>query len=162
MSDTTKTPENVIPRRRGDDWQKPLSVPKPDVFNWREGDAVVFLDDRAFARIGAALSGARAVTAILMQHDLDRDNDERQEAALRLSNITTQGLFEALASCLELADLCATGGKPHGTTSALADDPEAEAMKQAARNASMSMDNRSAHARVEQLDKGRAARKGAA
>ena len=153
MTGTTKTPENVIPRRRGDDWQKPLSVPKPDVFNWREGDAVVFLDDRAFARIGAALNGARTITAILMQHDLDRDNDEGQEAGLKLSDITTHGLFEALASCLELADLCATGGKPHGTTSALADDPEAEAMKQAARNASMSMDNRSARARVELLDK---------
>lgn len=153
MSDTTKNPENVIPRRRGDDWKKPLSVPYPDVFNWREGDAVAFLDDRACARFGAAMSGARAITAILMQHDLDRNNDEGQEAGLKLGEITTHGLFEALASCLELAEMQATGGKAYGTTTARAGDPEAQAMKQAAFNASASMDNRSARARVEQLDK---------
>lgn len=153
MSDTTNNPESVIPRRRASDWQRPMSVPHPNVFNVREGDAVAFLDDRAFARVGAALSGARAITAILMQHDLDRNNDEGQEPGLRLGEITTHGLFEALASCLELADLYATGGKPHGTTTAHAGDPEAEAMEQAARNASMSMDNRSARARVELLDK---------
>ncbi len=153
MSDTTKTPENVIPRRRGDDWKRPMSVPNPDVFNGREGEAVAFLDDRAYARVGAALSGARAVTAILMQHDLDRDNDERQEAGLKLSEITTHGLFEALASCLELAELQATCGQSYGTTTAQAKSPEAEAMRNAAFNASVSMDNRSARARVEQLDK---------
>ena len=164
MSDTTKTADAVIQKRRADDWKRPSSVPYPDVFNWREGDGVAFLDDRAFARVGAALSGARAITAILMQHDLDRDNDEGQEPGLRLGEITTHGLFEALASCLELAEMQATGGKAYGTTKARAGDPEAQAMKQAAFNASVSMDNRSARARVEQLDKqaARAAGRGAA
>ena len=153
MSDTTKTTESVIPRRRGDDWKKPLSVPYQDVFNVREGDAVAVLDDRAFARVGAALSGARAITAVLMQNSLDRYNDGGGEVNLRLGEVSEHGLFEALASCLELADMYATGGKPHGTTTAQAGDPEAQAMKQAAFNASVSMDNRSARARVEQLDK---------
>lgn len=164
MSDTTKNPDNITQRRRADDWKKPLSVPYQDVFDWREGDGVAFLDDRAFARIGAALSGARAITAILMQHDLDRNNDEGQEPGLRLGEITTHGLFEALASCLELAEIQATGGRAYGTTTARAGDPEAQAMKQAAFNASISMDNRSARARVEQLDKqaARAAGSGAA
>lgn len=164
MSATTKTTENVEQRRRGDDWKKPSSVPYPDVFNWREGEAVAFLDDRAFARFGAAMNGARAITAILMQHDLDRNNDENQEAGLKLGEIATNGLFEALASCLELAEMQATGGKAYGTTTARADDPEAQAMKQAAFNASVSMSNSSARARVEQLDKqaARAAGRGAA
>lgn len=161
MTDTTKTGESVIHHRRADDWKKRPSVPYPDVFNWREGDGVAFLDDRAYARVSAALNGARTLTAVLMQHDLDRNNDEGQEAGLKLSEITTHGLFEALASCLELAELQATSGNMYGTTTAQAKDPEAEAMRQAAFSASVSMDNRRARARVEQLDK-QAARRAAA
>ena len=153
MSDTTKNPENVVQRRRASDWQRPLSVPKQNAFGWSEGDSVAFLDDRAYARVGTALSGARSLVAVLMQNSLDRHNDEGQEVGLRLGEITEHGLFEALASCIELADMYATGGKTHGTTSAPADDPEAQIMKQAAFNASVSMGDRSARKRVELLDK---------
>ena len=164
MSDTTKTTKTVEQRRRADDWKKPSSVPYPDVFNVREGDAVAFLDDRACARVSAALNGARTLAAVLMQHDLDRNNDEWQEPGLRLGEITTHGLFEALASCLELAEMQAMGGKAYGTTKAQADDPEAEHMRKAAFNARIHQDDRSARARVEQLDKqaARAAGRGAA
>lgn len=164
MTDTTNTAENVTQRRRADDCKKRPSVPYPDVFNWRDGEAVAFINDMAYARIGAALNGARTLTAVLMQHDLDRSSDDDREGRLALCERTTHGLFEALASCLELAEMQATGGKAYGTTKARAGDPEAQAMKQAAFNASVSMDNRSARARVEQLDKqaARAAGRGAA
>lgn len=153
MSATTKTADAVIQKRRADDWKRPSSVPYPDVFNWREGECVAFLDDHAFARVGAALSGARAITAILMQHDLDRDNDEGQEPGLRLGEITTHGLFEALACCLDLAEIHATSGNSTWTTTAHADDPEAAHMRKAAMDARINQDDRSARARVEQLDK---------
>lgn len=156
--------DNMIPKRRADDWKKPSSVPYPDVFNVREGDAVAFLDDRAFARVGAALSGARAITAILMQHDLDRNNDEGQEPGLKLGEITTHGLFEALASCLELAEMQATSGNSTWTTTAAADGPEAEHMRKAAMDASIRQDDRSAAARVKMRAEqaARAAGRGAA
>lgn len=41
--------------------KKPLSVTKPDVFDWHEGDGVAFIGDRAMARVTAALSGARTI-----------------------------------------------------------------------------------------------------
>lgn len=164
MSDTTKSPENVIPRRRSDDWKRPMSVPRQDVFDWRDGENVAFIDDKGYARIGAALSGARAITAILMQHDLDRNNDEGQEPRLRLGEITTHGLFEALASCLELAEMQATSGNSTWTTTAAADGPEAKHMRQAATDARIHQDDRSAAARVKIRTEqaARAARKGAA
>lgn len=164
MSDTTKTSDAVIQKRRADDWKRPSSVPSQDVFNWRDGENVAFIDDKGYARIGAALSGARAITAILMQHDLDRNNDEGQEPGLRLGEITTHGLFEALASCLELAEIHATSGSSTWTTTAAADDPEAEHMRKAAMDARVRQDDRSAAARVKMRAEqaARAAGRGAA
>lgn len=164
MSDTTKNPENVIPRRHGDDWKKPRAVPHPDVFDWRDGDCVAFLDDKAHARVGAALNGARTIAAILMQHDLDRNNDEGQEAGLQLCERTTHGLFEALASCLETAEQHAILNGGTWTTTMSADDPEAAHLRKAAHDARMMRDARSEAAmvkyRAEQA--ARAAGKGAA
>ena len=162
MTATHKTDDNVIQRRRADDWKRPLSVPVQDAFDWREGDTVAFLDDRATARVGAALSGARTLVAILMQQDLDRHSDD-DEVHLRLGEITTQGLFEALASCLEVASLHATGGsKALWTTSLYSDDPEAQHLRRAARDASITEGNRRAAEHAEQLRRAQAAKKGAA
>ena len=146
-SATHKTDDNnVIQRRRADDWKRPVSVPHADVFDWRTGDGVAFLDDRAYARVGAALSGARAITAILMQQEVDRGTDDLRDAGLKLTEVTTHGLFEALASCLEVASLHATGGHPVGTTALCSDDPEAEHLRLAARDAYFSGLNRRAQA----------------
>lgn len=148
MTETTKNTENVMPSRRANDRKRPLSVPKPDVFNWREGDGVAFIDDMAYARIGAALNGARTIAAVLMQHDLDRNSDEGQDSGLTLTEITTYGLFEALASCIEMAEIHATWGNSAWTTTAGADDPEAKQMRKAAMDARIHRDDRSATARV--------------
>ena len=161
MSDTTNTAENVTQRRRADDLKKRPSVPYPDVFNWRDGEAVAFIDDMAYARIGAALNGARTLTAVLMQHDLDRSSDDDREGRLALCERTTHGLFEALASCLELAEIHVTSGRSTWTTTAHADEPEAEHMRKAAMDARINQDNRSAAARVK-IRATQAARRGAA
>ncbi len=160
MSETTKTAENVIPRRRATDWQQPLNVPNPDPFGWREGDEVAFMDDRAVARVSAALNGARTLVAVLMQHDMDRHDEDGN--GLALGERTTYGLFEALASCLELADMHATGGKPSWTTRMRADDPEADQLRQAAHGARRASEDRRAAERVAYLNRAKAAKKGAA
>ena len=162
MSDTTKTTENVIHRRRADDWKKPQSVTHPNPFGWREGDSVAFLDDRATARVSAALNGARTLTALLMQHDLDQRDEDGRANGLALEERTTYGLFEALASCLELADLHATGGRAMWTTWAHADEPEAGHMRRAAMDARISEDHRRATEHAALLNKAKAAKKGAA
>ena len=76
MSDTTKTPDNVIPKRRSSDWKKPSSVPRPDVFDWAAEPGVVVMEAPAVARVTAALSGARALLGVLFQHEMDRDEDD--------------------------------------------------------------------------------------
>ena len=165
MTDATKNPENVIPRRRASDWKKPPTVMKSDAFGWREGDGVAFLDHQAYARVGAALSGAHALVAILMQQDIDRSDTDGRDNALTLDGRTTLGLFEALASCIELAELHATGGKALWTTTAHADNAEAEHLRHAARDATISSGNRQAVEHVEQLNRSkafRAAKKGGA
>ena len=162
MTATHKTDDNVILRRRADDWKRPLNVPMQDAFDWRAGDSVAFLDDKATARVGTALSGARTLVAILMQQDIDRHSDD-DEVHLRLGEITTYGLYEALASCLEVASLHATGGsKALWTTSLHSDDPEAAQLREAARNASISEGNRRAVAHAEGLRRAQAAKKEAA
>ena len=162
MTATPKTDDNVIQRRRADDWKRPVSVPKPNVFDWREGDGVAFLDDKAYARVGAALSGARAITAILMQQEVDRGTDEIRDAGLKLTEVTTHGLFEALASCLEVADLYATGGNVLGTTALCSDDPEAKHLREAARDAYSRERSRRAVEHAERLHRAQAAKKEAA
>ena len=152
--------DNIVQRRRASDWKKPLSVLNHDPFGWREGDSVAFLDDKATARIGAAINGARTLTALLMQHDMDRNAED--DEGLHLGAATTYGLFEALASCLELADLHATGGQPSWTTQMNAADPEAEHMRQAACRASVDGKNRRAVYLADLVNKAQAAKKGAA
>ena len=161
MTDATKNPENVVQRRRASDWKKPLSVPRENPFDWRKGDGVAFLDDGAMARVSAALNGARTLTAILMQNDIDR-HCEDDEVNLRLGEITTNGLFEALASCLELADLHATGGRALWTTQASSDDPEAKHLREAARDAYSRERSRRAVEHAERLHRAQAAKKEAA
>jgi hypothetical protein len=152
MSDTTKTSK------------RPPTVPHPDVFDWREGDGVAFLDDKAHARVGAALNGARTIAAILMQHNLDRDNDEGQEAGLRLREHTTHGLFEALACCLETAEQHTVLNGGTWTTTMSADDPEAGHLRKAAHDARLMRDARIEAARVKYRTEqaARAAGRGAA
>ena len=127
MSDTTKTNENVIPRRRASDWQQPsTTVLKPDVFGWHEGDGAVILEERARARVSAALSGAKAISAILMQLAIDRTADD-SDHPLRLCEPVEHGLLDAMASCIELAEVHAGNISPCWTTSAR-DDKEDDAV----------------------------------
>lgn len=154
---------NVTNKRRADDWKKPLSVTKPDVFDWHEGDGVAFIDDKAMARVTAALSGARTLTAVLMQRELDRNNDEGQEDGLRFDEVTACGLFNALASCLEVADIHATGSGTSWTTRLTDyDKEETDHLRKAAHGAYLHREDRRAVERVEQINRAKAAKKGAA
>lgn len=127
MSDTTKTNESVIQRRRASDWQKPsTTVLKPDVFGWHEGDGAVILEERARARVSAALSGAKTIAAVLMQAAIDREEDD-QDSPLRLSENVEQGLLAALASCLDTAEVHSLGVGSTWTTCAR-DDKEDDAI----------------------------------
>ncbi len=127
MSDTTKTNESVIQRRRASDWQKPsTTVLKPDVFGWHEGDRAVILEERARARVSAALSGAKTIAAVLMQAAIDREEDD-QDSPLRLIENVEQGLLAALASCLEVAEVHSLGVGSIWTTCAR-DGEEADAI----------------------------------
>lgn len=133
--------ESVIHRRRADDWKKPTSITHHDVAGWREGDGVAFVDDRGVARIGAALSGASTIAALLMQASVDRDS-EGQESGLRLCGQTERGLLEALASCIELAEQHTVQSGGMWTTSLMDDDPEADYMRAAAHQAKISREAR--------------------
>jgi hypothetical protein len=126
MTDTTKKPDNVIPRRRASDWQKPLSVSRGNVFGWFEGDGSVVLEERARARVSAALDGAKTIAAILMQLAIDRDEDD-SDNTLRLSDGVEHGLLAALASCIETAEVHSLGVGSIWTT-CTHDDEEADAV----------------------------------
>lgn len=158
MSDTTKTTDNVTMKRRASDWKKPLSVTKPDMFDWYAGNGVAFIDDKAMARVTAALSGARSISALLFQQEIDRNNDDDQ-GGLQLDEVTTCGLFNALASCIELADMHATGGRPLWTTRLTEfNTEEAEHLRKAAHNADLHKEDRQAVDRVEQINRAKAAK----
>ena len=104
MTDTIKTNENVIPRRRASDWQKPPSAALGNVFDWFDGYGAVILEERARARVSAALNGAKTIADVLMQAAIDREEDD-QDSPLRLSESAEQGLLAALASCIRMADI---------------------------------------------------------
>lgn len=145
MSDTSKTPENVANRRRSTDWKKPSSVPRPDVFDWTEEPGVVVMKAPAAARVTAALSGARALLGVLFQHEMDRSADHDAESALRLEDATLHGLYDALASCIEVAETHTQGSRAIWTTRTHGGDTaETERIMRATNDASISMDNRRA------------------
>lgn len=162
MTDTNKSPDNVTQRRRAADWKKPLSVTKPNVFDWHDGDGVAFIDDKGMARVTAALSGARTIAAVLMQRELDRSNDEGQESGLQLDEVTVCGLFNALASCIEVAEHHATEDGPWTIRLSEFDTAEAEHLRKAARDASITSGNRRSVEHVELLKQCKTARGGAA
>lgn len=158
MSDTTKTPDNVIPKRRSSDWKKPSSVPRPDVFDWAEEPGVVVMEAPAVARVTAALSGARALLGVLFQHEMDRDKDDDSDSVLRLEDATLHGLYDALASCIEVAETHTQGGQAIWTTRTHGGDTaEAERIMRATRDASTSMHNRCAVEHAERLNKSKTA-----
>ncbi len=126
MTYTAKTNENVIPRRRASDWQKPLSAARGNVFDWFGGDGAVILEERARARVSAALEGAKTVAAVLMQAAIDREEDD-QDSPLRLIENVEQGLLAALASCLDTAEVHSLGVGSTWTTCAR-DDKEDDAI----------------------------------
>ncbi|MEN9903954.1 MAG: hypothetical protein RLZZ555_519 [Pseudomonadota bacterium] len=163
MSDTSKTPESATNRRRADDWKKPSSVPRPDVFDWAAEPGVVVMEAPAVARVAAALSGARALLGVLFQHEMDRSADDDSDSVLRLKEATLHGLYDALASCIEVAETHAQGGRAIWTTRTHEGDAaEAEHIMRATRDASISMHDRRAVEHAERLNKGKAARRGAA
>lgn len=159
MSDTTKNLENVIPRRRGDDWGRPSSVPRPDVFDWAEEPGVVVMAAPAVARVTTALSGARALLGVLFQHEMDRGKDDDSDSVLRLEDTTLYGLYDALASCIEVAETHTQGSSAIWTTRTHSGDTaEAEHIMRATRDASINMHNRRAVEHAELLNKGKAAK----
>lgn len=166
MSDTTKDADAVIQKRRADDWKRPSSVPRPDVFDWAAEPGVVVMEAPAVARVTAALSGARALLGVLFQHEMDRGEDYDSDSALRLEDKTLHGLYDALASCIEVAETHTQGCRATWTTRTYSDDTaEAEHIMRATRDASINMHNRRAVDHVELLNKGKAAKaakKGAA
>ncbi|MEO0003655.1 MAG: hypothetical protein RLZZ22_1347 [Pseudomonadota bacterium] len=145
MSDTTtKATENVVNRRRASDWYA--------------GDGVAFIDAQGMARVTAALSGARTIAAILMQRELDRNNDDGQEAGLQLDEVTACGLFNALASCIEVAEHHATEEAAWTTRLCDHDTKETEHLRNAAFSAHLHRKDRRAVERVELMNKCKAAK----
>ena len=53
----------------------------------REKDRVVFLDDTATARVGAALAGAHAILHILQQRELAKELEDDEDDELMLVDI---------------------------------------------------------------------------
>ncbi len=97
--------------------EKPLSVPYQGVFQWRSNQSASILGRCAVGIASTALNGAQAIAAILKQNEIDRDFDDDEPGVLRLGSITTSGLIDALASCIELAEMQVTGGRAYFTTS---------------------------------------------
>lgn len=85
------------------------SIPHTDTFAVREKDRVVFLDDTATARVGAALAGAHAILHILQQRELAKDLDE-EDIGLSFSPTTAANLIDGAASLLHLAEIYTGGG----------------------------------------------------
>ena len=98
--------DNVTMKRRATDWQQqPPTVRKPDVFGWYEGDdRTAVIGNRGLAHVSAALSGAQAIAAVLMQAALGRTEDD-VDSRLKLCSNVEQGLISALASCLETVEM---------------------------------------------------------
>ena len=104
MADSNATGENVIHRRRADDWQPPasLTVSKSDAASWYQDDAAAVIDGRGLAHVSMALHGAQTLTALLMQAAVSREDDE---GTLKLCGSVEQGILAALSACLETVEV---------------------------------------------------------
>lgn len=118
-------------------------IPDTDVFGVREKDRVVFLDDTATARVGAALAGAHAILHILQQRELARDLED-DDAGLSFSPTTAANLIDGAASLLHLAEIYTGGGGPRGVVNIEHDSEEARHLRTEAHKASHHHDRRRA------------------
>lgn len=81
-----------------------LTVAYSHAADWRRDDCgTPTLSDAEAANATMALSGIQAITAVLMQREVDADCDG--PACLRLSTVTTVGLLEAISTCAEMVDM---------------------------------------------------------
>ena len=112
------------------------SIPDTDVFGAREKDRVVFLDDTATARVGAALAGAHAILHILQQRELAKELDE-EDTGLSFSPTTAANLIDGAASLLHLAEIYTGGGGPRGVVDICHGSDEARHLRTEAQKASM-------------------------
>lgn len=119
------------------------SIPHTDAFAVREKDHVVFLDDAATARVGAALAGAHAILHILQQRELAKELDEG-DTGLSFSPTTAANLIDGAASLLHLAEIYTGGGGPRGVVGIEHDSEEARHLRTEAHKASHHHDRRRA------------------
>lgn len=119
------------------------SIPHTDAFAVREKDRVVFLDDAATARVGAALAGAHAILHILQQRELAKELDE-EDTGLSFSPTTAANLIDGAASLLHLAEIYTGGAGPRGVVDIEHDSDEARHLRAEAINAGYSHDRRRA------------------
>lgn len=119
------------------------SIPDTDVFGVREKDRVVFLDDTATARVGAALAGAHAILHILQQRELAKELDE-EDTGLSFSPTTAANLIDGAASLLHLAEIYTGGGGPRDVVNIEHDSEEARHLRTEAHKASHHRDRRRA------------------
>lgn len=81
-----------------------LTVAHPHAADWRRDDCgTPTLHEYEAARATMALSGIQAITAVLMQREVDIDCDG--PACLRLSANTVVGLLDAISSCADAAEM---------------------------------------------------------
>ena len=119
------------------------TIPHTDTFAVREKDRVVFLDDAATARVGAALAGAHAILHILQQRELAKELDE-EDTGLSFSPTTAANLIDGAASLLHLAEIYTGGGGPRGVVNIEHDSEEARHLRTEAHKASHHHDRRRA------------------
>lgn len=112
------------------------SIQHTDTFAVREKDRVVFLDDTATARVGAALAGAHAILHILQQRELAKELED-DDAGLSFSPTTAANLIDGAASLLHLAEIYTGGGGPLGVVDIDHGSDEARHLRTEAQKASM-------------------------
>lgn len=86
------------------DLQIGLSVPFQRPHQWRGDSGSVTLRGDAVAQVAQAVEGIQAITSLLMQREVDRENPP-ECGGLVLGSITVCGLLDAIASCAELVSL---------------------------------------------------------
>lgn len=85
-----------------------LTVEHQHPVGWRKAEGASSMSESETAAISMALSGIQAITAVLMQREIDAPLDGK--GCLRLGNITTTGLLEAVSCCAQLIEAQLTAG----------------------------------------------------
>jgi hypothetical protein len=76
------------------------TLPHTSVFDWRDEHAARIVRKQSTARIGSAVSGIHALSAILMQREVDTDCEG--ENLMVFDSTIACGIVDAIACCAEL------------------------------------------------------------